>query len=188
PWPSGVRNMTMSTWTLSSPLTRSTHGPSTGISPSIVMPSAVKKATAAGRSSTTTLTWSNLLIVTSPSVRRSLHELADLFLDGGSEPLQGEGGWPDVTVVEVCSVLETECRVSRLELLPALEEADNLAVLRIRGHPVPGFRRQGRRAGFDDAMEPLGHAAIRFRHLRDLREHLAFPVHLTRERAPSLFQ
>jgi hypothetical protein len=44
-----------------------------------------------------------------------------------------------LTVVEVCSVLETECRVSRLELLPALEEADNLAVLGIRGHPVPGF-------------------------------------------------
>src|SRR5438034_9737100 len=53
------------TWTLSSPLTRSTHGPSTGISPSSVMPSAVKKAIAAARSSTTTLTWSNLLIVMS---------------------------------------------------------------------------------------------------------------------------
>src|ERR1700674_747690 len=63
------------------------------------------------------------------SARRSLDKLADLFLDGGGEPLQGKGGWPDVTVVEVCSVLETERRVSRLELLPALEEADNLAVL-----------------------------------------------------------
>src|SRR5205823_14722829 len=65
PCPSGVRIITMSTWTLSSPLTRSTHGPSTGISPSSVMPSAVKKAIAAARSSTTTLTWSNLLIVMS---------------------------------------------------------------------------------------------------------------------------
>src|SRR6202049_4129399 len=74
------------------------------------------------------------------SARRPLDKLADLFLDGGGEPLQGKGGWPDVTVVEVCSVLETERRVSRLELLPALEEADNLAVLGIRGHPVPGFR------------------------------------------------
>jgi folate-dependent phosphoribosylglycinamide formyltransferase PurN len=35
-------------------------------SPSSVMPSAVKKAIAAARSSTTTLTWSNLLIVMSP--------------------------------------------------------------------------------------------------------------------------
>src|SRR2546421_2253514 len=74
------------------------------------------------------------------SARRSLDKLADLFLDGGAEPLQGKGGWPDVTVVEVCSVLETERRVSRLELLPALEEADNLAVLGICRHPVPGFR------------------------------------------------
>src|SRR5258705_11999955 len=65
PCPSGARIITMSTWTLSSPLMRSTHGPSTGVSPSIVMPSAVKKAIAAARSSTTTLTWSNLLIVMS---------------------------------------------------------------------------------------------------------------------------
>src|ERR1700704_7079940 len=65
PCPSGVRIMAMSTWTPSSPLTRSTHGPSTGASPSTVMPSAVKKAIAAARLSTTTLTWSNLLIVMS---------------------------------------------------------------------------------------------------------------------------
>src|SRR6202011_4724917 len=58
------------TWTLSSPLTRSTHGPSTGASPSTVMPSAVKKAIAAARSSTTTLTWSNLLIVMSLAWQR----------------------------------------------------------------------------------------------------------------------
>src|SRR6266705_115736 len=89
------------------------------------------------------------------SARRSRDKLADLFLDGGAEPLQGKGGWPDVTVVEVCSVLETERRVSRLELLTALEEADNLAVLGIRGHPVPGIRRERRRAGFDDRMQPL---------------------------------
>src|SRR3954454_250931 len=41
-----------------------------GLSPSIVMPSAVKKAIAAARSSTTTLTWSNLLIVMSPLYSR----------------------------------------------------------------------------------------------------------------------
>ncbi len=120
------------------------------------------------------------------SARGSLDKRADPFLDGGGEPLEGKGGWPDVTVVEVCSVLETERRVPRLELLPALEEADNLAVLGIRGHAVPGFWREGRRAGFDDGMEPFGHAAIRFRHLGDLREYLAFPVGLTRERAFAL--
>src|SRR4029077_1486164 len=106
------------------------------------------------------------------SARRSLDKLADLFLDGGGELLQGKGGRPDVTVVEVGSVLEAERRISRLELLPALKEADNLAVLGIRGHPVPGFRCEGRRAGFDDVMESLGDAAIRFRHLGDLREHV----------------
>jgi HPt (histidine-containing phosphotransfer) domain-containing protein len=65
PCPSGVRIITMSTWKLSSPLTRSTHGPSIGALPSIVMPSSVKNSIAAARSSTTTLTWSNLLIVMS---------------------------------------------------------------------------------------------------------------------------
>ena len=80
-------------------------------------------------------------------------------------------------------VAEAERRVPRVELLRALEEADDLAVLGIRGHPVPGFRREGWRAGFDDRMEPLGHGAIRFRHLGDLREHGAFPVRLVLARA-----
>src|SRR5262249_7713303 len=69
-----------------------------------------------------------------------------------------------------------ERRVPRFELLRALEEADDLAVLGVRGHPVPESRREGWRAGFDDGMEPPGHGAIRFRHLGDLREHVAFPV------------
>src|ERR671910_119833 len=66
PCPSGVRIMTMSTWTLSSPLTRSTHSPSSDASPSCSKPSSEKKAMAAARSSTTTLMWSSLLIVMSP--------------------------------------------------------------------------------------------------------------------------
>src|SRR5215212_1122375 len=66
PCPSGVRIITMSTWTLSSPLTRSTHSPSTAASPSSSKPSSEKKAIAAARSTTTTLTWSSLLIVMSP--------------------------------------------------------------------------------------------------------------------------
>ncbi len=65
------------------PLTRSTHGPSTGISPSSVMLSAVKKAIAAARSSTTTLTWSNLLIVMSLGVA-SAQRGDDLLLRVGS--------------------------------------------------------------------------------------------------------
>ena len=39
-------------------------------------------------------------------------------------------------------VVEAECRVPRLELLRGLEEADDLAVLGIRGHPVPELRRE----------------------------------------------
>src|SRR5438067_8760829 len=55
---------------------------------------------------------------------------------------------------------EAERRVPRFELLRALEEADHLAVLGIRGHPVPGSRREDWRAGLHDGMESLGHGAI----------------------------
>jgi hypothetical protein len=83
------------------------------------------------------------------SARRCLDKLADLFLNGGGEPLQGKGGWPDVTVVEVCSVLETERRVSRLELLPALEEADKTRRCAIKYQRSPtcifGLSSEGRR-------------------------------------------
>src|SRR5918997_2308546 len=109
------------------------------------------------------------------SAPRSLHERADLCLFGGGQLLQREGGRPHGAFVEVRLVAEAERRVPRLELLGALEEADDLAVLGVRGHPVPGFRQEGWRAGFDDLMEPLGHGAVRFRHLGDLREHGAFP-------------
>jgi hypothetical protein len=37
-------------------------------------------------------------------------------------------------------------------------------------------------------MEPLGHGAIRFRHVGDLREHGAFPVRLGRTRAAARFR
>src|SRR5438309_1742694 len=70
--------------------------------------------------------------------------------------------------------------VPRFELLRVLEVADDLAVLGIRGHPVPGCRREGWRAGFDDRMEPLGQPAIWFRHRGDLREHGALPVRRVR--------
>src|SRR6266705_1842249 len=83
---------------------------------------------------------------------------------------------------------EAERRVPRLELVRALEEADDIAVLGVRGHPVPGSRREGGRAGFDDGMEPLGLGAIRFRHRGNLREHVAFPVRLLRARAAARFR
>src|SRR5216683_8451996 len=111
---------------------------------------------------------------------RFFHELGDPCFFGGSQPLQREGGRPHGAFVEVRLVAEAERRVPRLELLGCLEEADDLAVLGICGHPVPESRREGWRAFFDDSMEPLAHGAIRFPHPGDFREHGAFPVLLVR--------
>src|SRR6266581_8050284 len=77
-------------------------------------------------------------------------------------------------------VAEAERRVPRLGFLRTLEEADDIAGLGIRGHPVPGFRREGWCVGFDDRMEPLAHGAIRLRQRGDRRKHGAFPVRLVR--------
>src|SRR5215208_978061 len=63
------------------------------------------------------------------SAHRSLHERADLRLFGGSQLLQREGGRPHGAFVEVRLVAEAERRVPRVELLRALEEAGDLAVL-----------------------------------------------------------
>src|SRR5216683_8326964 len=115
-----------------------------------------------------------------PSAHRFLHELADPCLFSGSQLLQREGDRPQGAFVEVRAVVEAERRVPRLELVRGLEEADDLAVLGIRGHPVPELRREGWRAGFDNRMEPLAEGAIRCLHLADLREHGAFPVRLVR--------
>src|SRR3989475_6074660 len=118
-----------------------------------------------------------------PSTHCFLHERADPCLFGGSQLLQSEDDRPHGAFVEVRRVAEAERRVPRLELLRGLDEAGVRAVLGVRGHPVPGPRREGWCAGFDDRMKPLGHGAIRFPHLGDLREHGAFPVRLVRARA-----
>src|ERR671911_1403724 len=111
------------------------------------------------------------------SARRPLHERADPCLFGGTQLLQRKRGRPHGALVEVRLVAEAERRVPRVELLGALEEAHHLAVLiGVRGHPVPGLRRELWCARLDDLVEPLGHGAIRLRHLGDLREHGAFPI------------
>src|SRR5437773_6690183 len=51
------------------------------------------------------------------SAHRSLHERADLFLFGGGQPLQREGGRPHGAFIEVRLVAEAERRVPRFELL-----------------------------------------------------------------------
>src|SRR5215213_4441921 len=110
------------------------------------------------------------------SARRPLHERADPRLLGGTQLLQREGGRPHDAFVEVRRVVEAERRVPRVELLGALEVADDLAVLVVvGGHSVPGLRREGGRARLDDLVEPLGHGAVLSLHLGDLREHGAFP-------------
>src|SRR3989440_6581712 len=96
-----------------------------------------------------------------PSTHCFLHERADPCLFGGRQFLQSEDDRPHGAFVEVRRVAEAERRIPRLELLCGLEEADDLTVLGIRGHPVPGPRREGWRARCDDRMEPLGHGAIR---------------------------
>src|SRR5213596_2886169 len=77
------------------------------------------------------------------SAHRFLHELADPCLFSGSQLLQREGDRPQGAFVEVRAVVEAEGRVPRLELVRGLEEADDLAVLGIRGHPVPELGREG---------------------------------------------
>src|SRR5215204_5777113 len=115
------------------------------------------------------------------SARRPLHERADLRLFGGTQLLQRKRGRPHGALVEVRLVAEAERSVPRVELLGALEEADDLAVLvGVGGHPVPGLRRELWCARLDDLVEPLGHGAIRLLHLGDLREHAAFPIRLLR--------
>src|SRR6266516_390510 len=109
---------------------------------------------------------------------RFLHERDDPCLYGGSQSLQRIGGWPHVALVEVRLVAEAERRVPRLELRCCLEEADDLVVLGIRGHPVPESRREARCAFSDYSMEPIGHGAIRFPHLGDLRQHGGLPLPL----------
>src|SRR3989440_9753088 len=91
------------------------------------------------------------------SAHRFLHEPADPCLFGGGQLLQREGGRPHGAFVEVRLVAEAERGVPRFELVRALEEADDIAVLGIGGHPVPGSRREAGRGGLDDGVEPLGH-------------------------------
>src|SRR5947209_8678763 len=77
-------------------------------------------------------------VVSFISAHRSLHEFADLCLVGCGQLREREGDRPHRAVVELRAVIEAEHRVPLLELPRVAEEADDLALLRIRGHPVPG--------------------------------------------------
>src|SRR6266576_4564258 len=97
------------------------------------------------------------------SAHRLLHQCGDLLLIGGGQLRQRESDRPHSAFVEVRRVVEAEHRVPLFELVSATEEANDLTVPGIRGHPVPGLRRETRRAVFDDRMEPLGYGPIRSR-------------------------
>jgi len=71
-----------------------------------------------------------------------LHERTDPCLFRRGQFRQGEGSRPDGAFGEVRLVAETQRRISRLELLRALEEADAVAVPGVGGHPRPEFRRE----------------------------------------------
>src|SRR4029077_16152452 len=99
-------------------------------------------------------------VVSLISAHRLLHERADLCLVGCGQLRQREGDRPHGAFVELRAVVEAEHRVPLLELPRVAEEADDLAVLGIRRHPVPGLRRQEWGGGLDELMEPLGDGAI----------------------------
>src|SRR5262245_14074565 len=111
---------------------------------------------------------------------RLLYEGGDPRFVRGSQLLEREGDRPHSAIVELRAVVEAECRIPRLELRRGLEEADDLAVLGIGWHAVPGLRREVRRAGGDDRMDSLSHGAIGVRHRGDRREHITFPIRLAR--------
>lgn len=68
--------------------------------------------------------------------------------------------------------LEAECRVARVELTRGLEEAEDLAVLGVGRHSVPGSWRELRRDVPDDGMESFGDGAIGFVHLGDFLQNV----------------
>src|SRR3989454_12835342 len=78
---------------------------------------------------------------------RFLHERGDPCLFGGSQPLQREGDRPHGAFVEVRLVAEAERRVPRLELVCALEEADNMASLAYAGIPYQVLGERAARGG-----------------------------------------
>src|SRR5258706_474477 len=110
--------------------------------------------------------------VGSTTLRYHLRAIDDLHA-----MLKLHGDWlPLGAIVEVGRVVEAERGVPGVELLRGFEEAHDLAVRSgIRRHPIPGFGREGWRAGLDERVETPGHGAIRFVQRGDGRKRGAFP-------------
>src|SRR6476646_2120696 len=94
-------------------------------------------------------------VVSFISAHGFLYERADLRLVVCGQLLEREGDRPHGAFVELRAVVEAKDRVPLLELPRVAEEADDLAVLGIRRHAVPGLRREFRGGRFDELVEPL---------------------------------
>src|ERR1700733_15881099 len=90
------------------------------------------------------------------SADRRLDECCEPLLGVSTQLIQRILGRPHGAVIEGRLVAEAERRVPHLELLAGLEVADDVAVLGISGHAVPGSRRELRRGRFDDWVDPRG--------------------------------
>jgi len=116
------------------------------------------------------------------SAHRFLHERGDLGLFGASQLLQCEDDRPQSALVEVRLLRETDHHVPIIVGSARIhpEVAHDFAVPGIGRQAIPGFRREGGRAGFDESMEPLAYRTIRGGHLGDGREHGTFSIRLVR--------
>src|SRR5215475_8274301 len=102
---------------------------------------------------------------------RSRYQFGDLLFHLAAPLRERVRHRPHAAVVEVRRVLEAQGRVAVVELARVLEEDDDLAVgVRVRGHPVPGLRRQLGRGRGDRHMHALGQRTILRCHLRDAVE------------------
>src|SRR6185437_1803487 len=112
------------------------------------------------------------------SAHRLLHQRADLLLVARGQLRQCVGDRPHGAVVELRAVVEPEHRVPLLELPRVAEEADDLDLPGVRGHPVPGLRREVRGGGRDQLMDPLRDDAVLRRHRGDRGANGALSVRL----------
>ena len=93
-------------------------------------------------------------LVESPfSAHRLLQERANLSFGVIGQFFQRKSSRPHVSFVEIRFIGKTKGRVSCLELLRVLEKANNISVLGVRRHAVPGFRQEYGCVSFNNGME-----------------------------------
>src|SRR4029077_4428274 len=113
-------------------------------------------------------------VVSFISAHRLLHERPDLCLVGCGQFRERECDRPHGALVELRAVVEADHRVPLLELPRVAEETDDLAVLGLRRHPIPGLRHEVWPGGLDELVKSLGDGAVRRRHRGDRVAYSAF--------------